>query len=108
MQNNKFLDDITRVMTSAVNTVFDSQKHFSDSLKHHAERTMSGFGFVTREEFDVAKEMAVKARRENEALKARLAELEKKISAKPVAVKTASAPKKSPAKAAQRAGRKQR
>jgi BMFP domain-containing protein YqiC len=43
------------------------------------ERVLRDMDVVTREEFEAVKEMAAKAREENERLAARLAEVEKKL-----------------------------
>jgi BMFP domain-containing protein YqiC len=44
---------------------------------------VGGLDFVGREEFDAVRDMAAKARDENEALAARIAALEAKLAAKP-------------------------
>ena len=46
------------------------------------ERFVADLDLVKREEFDVVREMASKARTENEALKARIAELEAALARK--------------------------
>jgi BMFP domain-containing protein YqiC len=46
------------------------------------ERFVADMDLVKREEFDVVKDMASKARTENEELKARIAALEAKLAAK--------------------------
>jgi BMFP domain-containing protein YqiC len=46
------------------------------------ERVLAGMDLVTREEFEAAREMAVRAREENERLAARLAALEAKLGEK--------------------------
>ena len=43
------------------------------------ERMMAGMNVVTREEFEAVKEMAARARDENEKLTARVAALEAKL-----------------------------
>ena len=43
------------------------------------DRFLADRNLVTREEFDAVREMAVKAREENEALATRIAELEAKL-----------------------------
>ena len=47
-----------------------------------AERWLNSMDLVKREEFDVVREMALKAREENEALQKRLEVLEAQLSAK--------------------------
>ena len=48
-------------------------------MKAQFERLLAGMDVVTREEFEAVKEMAAKARSENEALAARIAALEAKL-----------------------------
>lgn len=81
MQNNKFLEDFATVMTSAVNAAFDARRQFEEDMKRFAAQSMQQFGFVAREEFDVVKDMAARARKENEALKAQVEVLAKKAAA---------------------------
>ena len=50
-----------------------------EKFKAQAERFMNSMDVVKREEFEVVKAMAQKAREENDALKAKLAELEAKL-----------------------------
>jgi len=56
-------------------------------VKSQAERILRDMDVVTREEFEAAKEMAAKARDENERLAARLAEVEKRLGQSPSASK---------------------
>jgi len=48
-------------------------------MRQRLERLVADMDFVPREEFEVAKAMASKARSENERLEARLAELEARV-----------------------------
>ena len=43
------------------------------------KEALGGLDFVSREEFDAVKDMAARAREENEALSARIAALEAKL-----------------------------
>ena len=47
-----------------------------DAAKERLKESLGGLDFVSREEFDAVKDMAAKAREENVALNARVAELE--------------------------------
>jgi BMFP domain-containing protein YqiC len=53
-----------------------------DSARERLREGLGGLDFVSREEFDAVKDMAAKAREENEALKARLDALEAGLKAK--------------------------
>ena len=67
-------------------------------VRHQFDRMLAGMDLVTREEFDAVKEMAAKARTENEKLEARLAALEAKRP-KPAARKAGASAKKGTKKA---------
>ena len=79
MEHNKFFEDMTKLFSSTLNAAIDARKTAEDSIRHSAARTMETFGFVKREEIDSVRDMALKARKENEVLKAKVAELEKKL-----------------------------
>lgn len=78
--DNRILDDLAKVTGSAVGTLTGLRKEFEERMKSQFELFLSRMDLVTREEFEVVKEMAAKARREQEELKKRLAALEKKSS----------------------------
>lgn len=69
---NKILDDISKLMTNAMGVAHGAREEAETALKGMLDRWLAERSFVTREEFDAVREMAVKAREENEALKARL------------------------------------
>ena len=75
---NKFLDDISQLMTNAMGVAQGAKTEAETAMKSLVDRWMADRDFVTREEFDAVRAMAQKAREENEALSARLAALEAK------------------------------
>lgn len=75
--STKFFDELARVMTSAAGAAQGVRSELDTLFRTQAERVLNELDVVQREEFDAVREMAVKARKENEALKAQLAELEK-------------------------------
>lgn len=79
---NKFLDDFARLMTDMAGTAQSMRGEVETAFRHQAEKFLSGMDLVQREEFDVVREMAVKAREENDALAKRIDELEAKLAAK--------------------------
>lgn len=80
MQNsNRILDDLSRVMAGAAGAAQGVREEIDGHIKNMAERLLKDMDLVTREEFEVAREMAAKARTENEALAARIVELEAKL-----------------------------
>lgn len=76
---NKFFDDMSQLMTNAMGVAQGARTEAETAMKSMVDRWMAGRDFVTREEFDAVRLMAQKAREENEALAARLAELEAKL-----------------------------
>lgn len=80
--NNRIFDDLAKMMTDAAGAAEGMKKEAETMMKAQAERFMNSMDVVKREEFEVVKAMAQKAREENEALKARLAELESRIGAR--------------------------
>lgn len=75
---NKFFDDMSRLMTSAMGVAQGARTEAETAMKSWMDRWLADRDFVTREEFDAVREMARLAREENEALKARIAALEAK------------------------------
>jgi BMFP domain-containing protein YqiC len=73
---NKFLDDMSQLMTNAMGVAQGAKDEAETAMKGMIDRWLADRDFVTREEFDAVRLMAQKAREENEALKARLDALE--------------------------------
>ena len=73
---NRLLDDLARVATSALGVAAGMRTEIEARLRDQFERVLSGMDLVSREEFDAVKAMAAKARTEQEDLAARLAALE--------------------------------
>ena len=79
--NNPFLDELTRLMTDAAGAAQGVRREFEALLKAQLERMLRGLDVVQREEFEAVKEMAAKARAENETLTARVSALEAELAA---------------------------
>lgn len=77
--SNRLFDDFAKLMTDAAGVAQGVKQEAEVALRAQAERFLSELDVVKREEFEVVREMAVKAREENEALKARIAALEAKL-----------------------------
>ena len=69
---NKFFDDISKLMTNAMGVAHGAKSEAENAMKGWVDRWLADRDFVTREEFDAVREMAIKARTENAELKARL------------------------------------
>lgn len=75
---NKFFDDMSRMMTNAMGVAQGAKDEAGNAVNSWIERWLADRDFVTREEFDAVRDMAIKARTENAELKARLDALEAK------------------------------
>ncbi len=75
---NKIFDDVAKVAASAAGALNSVKGEMEDGFKAWLERQLAGMDLVTREEFDVVKEMVAKAREENDALRAEIEKLNKK------------------------------
>ncbi|AXV15865.1 hypothetical protein CYG48_09230 [Neorhizobium sp. SOG26] len=78
---NRILDDFARLMTDAAGAAQGVRKEVETAFHAQAERFLNNMDVVKREEFEAVREMAARARDENEALKARIEALEAKLSA---------------------------
>ena len=63
-------------MTNAMGVAQGAKDEAETAMKSMIDRWLADRDFVTREEFDAVRAMAMKAREENEMLKARLDALE--------------------------------
>ncbi|RBP15613.1 BMFP domain-containing protein YqiC [Roseiarcus fermentans] len=77
--SNRFFDDLSRLMTDAAGLADGAKREAQTFAKSQLERMMAGMDVVSREEFEAVREMAAKARDENETLAARIAALEAKL-----------------------------
>ncbi|MDH2325751.1 accessory factor UbiK family protein [Falsirhodobacter xinxiangensis] len=75
---NKFLDDMSQLMTNAMGVAQGARTEAETAFRGMIDRWLADRDFVTREEFEAVRAMALKAREENEVLKARLDALEQK------------------------------
>jgi hypothetical protein len=75
----KIFDDLSKLMTNAAGVAQGVRSEAETAVRGWFERWMAEHNMVSREEFDAVREMAIRAREENERLGARLAELEAKL-----------------------------
>lgn len=75
---SKVFDDLSQLMTNAMGVAQGARDEAQTAMKSMMDRWLADRDLVTREEFDAVRTMALKAREENEALKARIAALEGK------------------------------
>jgi BMFP domain-containing protein YqiC len=74
--NNPFLDQFAKMMTDAAGAAQGVRREVETVMKAQGERVLNTMDVVKREEFEVVKAMAERARAENEKLEARIAKLE--------------------------------
>lgn len=77
--SSRFFDDLAKLMTNAAGAAQGVRREIDGLIKSQVERVLNDLAVVRREEFDVVRDMAEKAREENERLKARIAELETRL-----------------------------
>ena len=77
--SNRFFDDLSRLMTDAAGLADGAKREAQTFARSQLERVMAGMDLVSRDEFEAVREMAAKARDENEKLAARIAALEAKL-----------------------------
>jgi|TARA_B100000315_G_scaffold254027_1_gene294160 hypothetical protein len=91
---NRFFDDLAKVANSAAGTVAGMKDEVEQMVRSRVENFIGDMNLVTREEFEVAKAIAVKAREEQERLEKRIVKLEAKLSTQKPKTKRAKAPTK--------------
>lgn len=78
---NRLFDDFARMAGGALNMLTGFKTEVEQLVRQQMEGWLANLNLVTREEFDAVRDMAAKARDEQEALLARIALLEAKLDA---------------------------
>ncbi|MGB7408056.1 MAG: accessory factor UbiK family protein [Pontixanthobacter sp.] len=73
---NPMIADFVKLANSAAGTFAGMTREAREGARERMKEAMGGMDFVSREEFDAVKDMAAKAREENDRLAARIAALE--------------------------------
>jgi BMFP domain-containing protein YqiC len=88
---NRIFDDFVKMMNGVAGTMAGVGREAESSMREKMREWVGGMDFVSRDEFDAVKAMAIAARDENDALKKRIEALELGIksaaAAKPKAAK---------------------
>ena len=79
---NRIFDDLAKMMNGVAGTMAGMGREAEGSMREKMREWVGGMDFVSRDEFEAVKAMAVAARDENDALKKRLDALEKGAKAK--------------------------
>ncbi|ALK10209.1 accessory factor UbiK family protein [Blastochloris viridis] len=77
---SRFFDDISRMVNDAAGMADGVRREVETVMRTQAERILRELDVPSREEFEALREVALKARAENEAQAARIAALEAKLS----------------------------
>jgi BMFP domain-containing protein YqiC len=73
---NRLFDDFVKVMNGAAGTLAGMTREAQAAMQERFREWIGGLDLVKRDEFEAVKAMAVAAREENEALRARIEALE--------------------------------
>lgn len=76
---NRILDEFAKVLTDAAGAAQGVRREVETAFRAQAERILNSMDVVQREEFDAVRDMAAKARAENQKLAARVEALEAKL-----------------------------
>ena len=76
--SNRLLDELAKVMTDAAGAAQGVRREMETAMRSQLERLLNSMDLVKREEFEAVRDMAIKAREENDALAKRLDALEQK------------------------------
>lgn len=74
---NPLFDELAKLMTNAAGAAQGMSQEVENLFRSQGQKMLNDMDLVSREEFEVVKAMAAKAREENDELKARLEALEK-------------------------------
>ena len=76
---NPFIDDLTKLANGAMGALTGVKDEVEARVRDQIAKILDGMDIPRRDEFEAVKEMAAKAREENEALRKQLAELQAKL-----------------------------
>lgn len=76
---NPFIDDLTKLANGAMGALSGVKDEVEARVRDQIARILDGMDIPRRDEFEVVKAMAAKAREENEELKKQIADLQAKL-----------------------------
>lgn len=82
---NHLFGDVAKLFNGAAGTIAGMGREAEANARARAREWIGGLDFIEREEFEAVKAMAVAARDENEALRARIEKLEAALATRPSA-----------------------
>ncbi len=75
----RFFDEIAKLMTNAAGAAQGVRSELDTLFRTQAERVLNELDVVQRDEFDTVRDMAAKARQENDELRAKITTLEEQV-----------------------------
>ncbi len=78
---NRILDELAKLATDAAGAAQGVRREVETAFRAQAEKLLNSMEIPQREEFEAAREMAAKARAENDRLSAQIAALEARVAA---------------------------
>lgn len=82
---NHLFGDVAKLFNGAAGTIAGMGREAEANARARAREWIGGLDFIARDEFEAVKAMAVAARDENDALRARIEKLEAALQARPSA-----------------------
>ena len=76
--SSRFFDELAKLMTNAAGAAQGLRREVDTLVQAQVERVLNNLDIVKRDEFEAVREMAQKAREENDRLAERIAALEAK------------------------------
>jgi BMFP domain-containing protein YqiC len=80
---NHLFGDVAKLFNGAAGTIAGMGREAEANARARAREWIGGLDFVARDEFEVVKAMAIAARDENDALRARIEKLEAALADRP-------------------------
>lgn len=80
---NRIFDDLSKLATGAAGAALSLRTEIDGAVRAFLDRRLAALDLVTRDEFEIVRAMAERAREENEALKARINALESQATGMP-------------------------
>ncbi len=90
----RMLDDVAKVVSSAMGTAFGMRDEVETRMRARLQSALSRMDLVTREDFEAVRDLAANARAEQEVLAERVAALETRIDELETALKTVTVARK--------------
>ena len=80
-RSNRVFDDLSRLMNDAAGMAKGARREAETVVRGQVERFLASMDVVSRDEFEAVRQMAIRARDENDRLERRIAALEARLAA---------------------------